>query len=158
MNRTTIALVWLGGFVLMVVLYAVGTLHFLSACEALLANAWAAMDRLFATLAHKALDAVRAAAVALYVVFVVLTVLARRQGLRTDGLLVTLSLVFLILAGIDWYPPGTRWTAAAALAAVGAGVMTSRLLNPPRRPPLERGSPWARRPFPASGDASQPPE
>ena len=153
MNRTTIGLIWLGGIVLMLALYAVGPLHFIANLETFLLNAWDVMDRVLATLAYKALDAVRAAAIALYVVFVVLAVLAHRQGLRAEGTLVTISIVFLILAGTDWYEPGPRWTAAALLAGLGAVMMTSRLLSP-RLPPPSRGSrgPWGRRPLSPDGD------
>lgn len=156
MNRTTIGLVWLGGIVLMLVLYAAGPLHFLAAFENFLLNIWDALDRLSALLAYKALDVVRAAAIALYVVFLVLAAVARRHGLRTDGLLVTLSLAFLILVGTDWYAPGTRWTAAAVLAGAGALVMTSRLLRPPPPPRMRSrrpGQPWPTGEFSPDGEA-----
>lgn len=153
MNRTTIGLIWLGGAALMLVLYAVGPLHFLATFEAFLLHAWDVMDRVLAALAYKALDVVRAAAIALYVVFVVLSVLARRQGLRAEGTLVTISIAFLILAGTDWYEPGTRWTAAALLAGLGAVIMTSRLLRPRLPPPSAgRRTPWERRPLSPDSD------
>ena len=92
----------------------------------------------------------RAAALALYAVFVVLAMLARRQGMRTVGMLVMLSVLFLILVETDWYDAGTKWFAAAVVAGVGAAMMTSRLLRPPP-PPRDAQQPWAHRPFSHDG-------
>ena len=151
MNRTTIGLVWLGGIVLMLLLYAIGPLHFLAAVHALFLNFWDALDNLIARLEHEALDAVRAAAIALYVVFVVLGVLALRQRLRAAPTLVIVSVLFLVLAESDWYDPGTKWFTAALLAGVGAAVMTSRLLRGP--PPPRSDQPWVQRTFYRNGPA-----
>jgi peptidoglycan/LPS O-acetylase OafA/YrhL len=76
---------------------------------------------------------VRAAAIALYVVFVVLALLAGHRGLRSGAALFVITLVFLMLVGTHWYEPGTKWFSAAVLAGVGAGMMTSRLMRPPSR-------------------------
>jgi hypothetical protein len=81
----------------------------------------------------RAFEVMRAAAIALYAVFVVLTVLAMQRGLRAGGMLLGVSLVFLLLVRTDWYDPGTKWLAAAVLAAVAAGVTTRRLLYAPSR-------------------------
>lgn len=144
MNKTTIGLVWLGGIVLMLLFYAIGPQHFLATCQAFFLDVWFAFNRLIETLAHQALDAVRAAALALYVVFVVLALLAHRHGVRSGGTLVLLSVLFLILVETDWYEPGTKWVAAAVVAGLGAAMMTSRLLRPPP-PPREPRSPWSKR-------------
>ncbi len=151
MNRTTIGLIWLGGLGLMLLLYAIGPQHFLAACQAFFVHLWLGLDRLMAVLAYKALDAVRAAAIALYVVFVALAVLARRHGMRSGGTLMMVSVLFLILVQTDWYDPGTKWLAAAVVAGVGAAMMTGRLLRPPPPPPGEPGSPWGHRPFSHDG-------
>ncbi len=128
------------------VLYAIGPLHFLIACEAFFANLWRVVGGLIATLAYQALDVVRAVAIALYVVFLVLAVLARRQGVRTGGTLVIVTLLFLLLVKTDWYDPGTKWVTAALLNAAGAAVMTSRLLRPPPPcPPEQTWSEWRSR-------------
>ncbi len=88
----------------------------------------------------RAFEVMRAAAIALYAVFVVLSLLAMRRGLRAGGMLIGITAVFLLLVRTDWYDPETKWLAALLLTAVAAGVTTKRLLYaPPLRGP---GNPW----------------
>jgi hypothetical protein len=54
-----------------------------------------------------------------------------RRGLRMGGMLVGVTLVFLLLVRTDWYDPGTKWLAAALLTAIAAGATTKRLLYAP---------------------------
>jgi len=140
LDRRIIALVWIGGGLLMAVVYAIGPQHFLAACEAFIVSAVRFVDDLVATLMWRAFEVMRAAAIALYAVFVVLAVLAMRRGLRAGGMLVGVSLVFLLLVRTDWYDPGTKWLAAAVLTAVAAAVTTKRLLYAP--PPRDPANPW----------------
>lgn len=151
MDRRTIGLIWLGGLLLMLALYVIGPQDFLANLENFLAAAWMTLDALIVRLSIQALNAVRAAAIALYVVFVLLALLARRRGLRSGGALLTVSVLFLLLVNTDWYEPGTKWFTAALLAAVGAVVMTGRLLRPPPPPMPGSGQPWTRRPFYRNG-------
>ena len=141
MDRKTIGLIWLGGIVLMAVLYLIGPQDFIRACEALLSRLWWYLGDLIEALTERAFDAVRAAAIALYVVFVVLAVLARRRGLRTGGALFIVSVLFVLLVETHWYESGTKWFSALVLAGVGAAVMTARLLRPPPLPRDPR-NPW----------------
>jgi hypothetical protein len=140
LDRRIIALVWIGGIVLMAAVYAIGPQNFLAACEAYIVAAARFVDELIATLMWRAFEVMRAAAIALYAVFVVLAVLAMRRRLRVGGMLVGVSIVFLLLVRTDWYDPGTKWLAAALVAAVAAGVTTKRLLHAP--PPRDPGGPW----------------
>jgi hypothetical protein len=140
LDRRVIALVWIGGLVLMAAVYAIGPQNFLAACEATILAAARFLDDLVATLMWRAFEVMRAAAIALYVVFVVLAVLAMRRGLRVGGMLVGVSVVFLLLVRTDWYDPGTKWLAAALLTAIAAAVTTKRLLR--AGPPRDRGNPW----------------
>lgn len=142
MNRTTIAWVWLSGIVLMVVLYVIGPQHFIQACEEAIARVWWFLADLVDTLMVRAFDAVRAAAIALYVVFVVLALMARRRGMHGGGALFIVTALFLILVGTNWYDRGTKWFSAAVLAGAGAATMTSRLLRAP--PPRDPAQPWGR--------------
>ncbi len=141
MDRRIIALVWLGGGVLMAAVYIIGPQHFLVACEAFIAAAISFVDELAATLMWRAFEVMRAAAIALYAVFVVLAVLAMRRGQRSGGMLLGVTLVFLLLVRTDWYDPGTKWLAAAVLTAIAAGVTTRRLLY--AAPPRDPADPWA---------------
>jgi hypothetical protein len=139
-NRNTIALVWLGGLVLMGVVYVVGPQHFFRVCEEAISQAWWDLADLIGTLTGRMFDVLRAAAIALYVVFVVLTFMARRRGLHGGGVLVIVTILFLILLGTGWYASGTKWFAAAVLAGAGAATMTHRLLRMP--PPRDPARPW----------------
>ncbi|HUN43314.1 MAG TPA: hypothetical protein VMU81_23720 [Acetobacteraceae bacterium] len=150
MDRKTIGVVWIGGIVLMVALYWIGPQNFIQSCEAFLSRIWWFLGDLIDTLSARAFDAVRAAAIALYAVFLVLTVMARRRGMRGGGAWLLVTLLFLLLVGTQWYDPGTKWFAAAVLAGVGAAVMTGRLLRPPPAPRDPR-YPWG-----AASDAHRP--
>ena len=86
-----------------------------------MSRCWWFVGDLIEALSTRAFDAVRAAAIALYVVFVVLAILARRGGHRSGGALFIVSALFLLLVGTHWYQPGTKWFSAAVLAGVGAG-------------------------------------
>jgi hypothetical protein len=142
MDRRTIASIWLGGIVLMVVLYVGGPQHVIELCQAYIAQFWSFIGDLIDMLTQRAFDAVRAAAIALYVVFVVLALLAGHHGLRSGAALFVITVVFLMLVGTRWYEPGTKWFSAAVLAGVGAGMMTSRLLRPPRPRRRDPRDPW----------------
>ncbi|HVC59528.1 MAG TPA: hypothetical protein VND19_04055 [Acetobacteraceae bacterium] len=141
MDRRTIGLIWIGGIVLMVVLYVIGPQDFIQACEAYLSRLWWFIGNLIETLSARAFNAVRAAALALYAVFAVLAVLARRRGLRGGGALFIVSALFLLLVGTRWYDPGIKWFTAAVLAGAGAAAMTARLLHPPPLP-RDPNNPW----------------
>ena len=147
MDRRTIAAIWLGGAILMMALYLVGPQQFIQQCEAFLTQFWIFIGDLIDALTERAFDVVRAAALALYVVFVVLALMAGHRGLRSGGALFTVTIVFLLLVGTHWYAPATRWFSAALIAGVGAVVMTGRLMRPPRDP---------RNPWGIAGRASTP--
>ena len=144
LDRRTIGLVWLGGIVLMAALYVIGPQHFIQACEDVITRVIWFIGDVVETLMSRAFDAVRAAAIAFYAVFVVLAVMAYRRGLHVGGTLVVVSVLFLVLVRSHWYDPGTKWLSAAIVAAVAAGVMTNRLV---------RSSPGPRDPARPWGDA-----
>ena len=143
MDRRTIASIWLGGVVLMVVLYIGGPQHVIELCQVYFAQFWSFIGDLIDALTQRAFDVVRAAAIALYVVFVVLALLAGHRGLRSGAALFVITVVFLMLVGTHWYAPGTKWFSAAVLAGVGAGMMTSRLMRPAPQRRHDPRDPWA---------------
>jgi membrane-associated phospholipid phosphatase len=142
MDRRTVASIWFGGVVLMVVLYIGGPQHVIELCQVYFAQFWSFIGDLLDALTQRAFDVVRAAAIALYVVFVVLALLAGHRGLRSGAALFVITLVFLMLVGTNWYAPGTKWFSAAVLAGVGAGMMTSRLMRPPPLARRDPRDPW----------------
>lgn len=129
-------MIWIGGLVLAVALYVVGPDRFIDACLDLFGSIDAALHNLALMLGTQAYAVVRALALALYVVFAVLTFLAARRGHRGTGALVVVSIVFLVLVWRPYaaYPaPLGRWLIALALVVIGAVMMTQRLLTPPLR-------------------------
>ncbi len=153
MDRRTIGLVWIGGIVLTAAVYAIGPQHFIELCEALLERLAGFLDDVLDTLMLRAFDGVRAVAIGLYAVFVVLAVLALRRGLRVGGTLLIVTVLFLLLVRTHWYDPATKWLAAAILTGVAAAVMTKRLI---RSVPFrgDAASPWGKA-FGSSTDRSQ---
>ncbi len=130
MERRTIALVWCVGAALALLVYVVGPDRFLQVCFAILAGVQAMFQSIMAAITVKAFELVRAAAIGLFVVFVVLGIVAARQGLRARAALVLVSVVYcmLLYPAIDGdYVSSSRWFGAFLLAAAGALVMTRRL-------------------------------
>ena len=156
MDRRTIGVVWIAGIILTVALYAIGPQNFIAACEAFIDHAWWWLGDVIEALTLRAFDAVRAVAIGLYVVFVVLAVLAQRRGIRTGGGLFVVSILFLVLIDTHWYESRLNWFSAAVLAGVGAAVMTRRLIAPmpPHRRPQD---PWGTSRFSATNQPGTPP-
>lgn len=151
MQRQTIGIIWIGGLVLALVLYWVGPDSFVTACLDLLAALDNAFNAFLSFLGTQAFNVVRAAAIAIFIVFLVLAFMAASKGLRAGWALVIVPITFLILV---WGPVSTmtgsisRWFAALLLVIIGGVVMTQRLLAPPppaRMPPPPPGS-WPPQP------------
>ena len=162
MDRRIIALIWIGGIVLTIAIYAIGPLHVITACERFINLAMWWLSTLLDTLMLRGLEVVRAAAIALYVVFVALAGLAAWRGLRPGGMLLVVSVVFVLVVGTDWYDSGTKFLACGIVTAVAAGVLTRRLIQAPR--PRNPADPWGiaargagHRPGSPPTPASQPP-
>jgi nicotinamide riboside transporter PnuC len=136
MRRDHILMIWIGGIVLAVALYLIGPDRFFDSVFSLLDGLDAALRNLVAEMGAKAYGVVRALAIAIYVVFAVLAVLASQRGHRGFWPLVVVSgvLMMLIWRPFGVYPaPLSRWIAALVLVVVAAVVMTQRLTIPPPR-------------------------
>lgn len=133
MRRNTIALVWLGGFLLAAVVYASGPGRFIYATLAGLDHAVWAFETWIGFVALQAFDAVRAAAIALFAVFLVLGIMASQR--RRGGGLIGVTVLFLALVGLGGYQSRFCWIAALAVAGAGALSMTRRLIEPSGRAP-----------------------
>lgn len=133
MRRNTIALVWLGGIVLAALVYAAGPGLFIGGVLAALhhldwlAGAWIGF------IAVQSFDLVRAIAIALFAVFLVLGFMAAHRG-RASGM-IGVTVLFVGLVGIGGYESRFFWLAALAVAAAGALSMTRRLIEPLGRAP-----------------------
>ena len=102
MGRSTIALVWLGGIVLTALIYVAGPGHFIFAVTSALSQAEWAVGNAVAYLSWRAFDLVRAAAIALFVVYLVLGILASQRGLGRGGM-VGISVLFVVLIALGGY-------------------------------------------------------
>ena len=140
MDRRTLTAIWAGGAVLMILVYLIGPQHFLTVVGAAITDALHALSVLIDTMVERTFELVRAAAIALYAVFVVLAVLSLMRGVRAGGMLIVVSLVFWLFVRTDWYEPGTKWLTACLIAAAAAVMQTQRLLRVAR--PRNPADPW----------------
>jgi hypothetical protein len=145
MSRNTIAVIWVVGIVLALIVYVTGPDRFVFAAFDVMQRAWWGVQAALLNFSIAAFDLVRALAIGLYFVFVALAVLSIRRGGRGRGALVAVSLVFF---GLIWRSAGegfgthTRWMTALLLTAVAALSMTRRLTRP------DEPSPWHVGPMP----------
>jgi hypothetical protein len=132
MQGKTIAIIWVVGLALAFGLYVTGPERFfaslLSAFDEFI---WRLQDALY-VFGSKTFEVIRALAIALFVVFFALGVVAAQRGIKARGALTLVSALFLILlagpgSGTPIHP--SRWTEAFVLSAVAAVVMTQRLMR-----------------------------
>lgn len=139
-GRNIVALVWFGGAALALLLYLIGSGPLIDASLAALARAEWAIANGIAYLSTQTFDLVRSAAIALFVVFLVLGALAKQRGVGRGSGLVGLVVLFVVLVALGGYQSRFCWLAALLVAGAGAVGMTQRLLNPPLRGPWRPGA------------------
>jgi hypothetical protein len=135
-RREHILMIWIGGFVLAVALYMIGPDRFLDACLGLIDGIDAVFRNLVIELGAQTYGVVRALALALYVVFAVLAVLASQRGHRGFWALIVVTGLFMMLIWRPFgvYPaPLNRWLAALILVGIAAVIMSQRLTVKPLR-------------------------
>jgi hypothetical protein len=135
-RREQVLMIWVGGLVLAIALYVIGPDRFIDACLELFDSVDAALRDLVARLGAQTYGVVRAFAIAIYVVFAVLCVLASQRRLSGFWALIVVTVVFFMLTGHPFgiYPaPLSRWIMALALIVISAIVMTQRLTAPTMR-------------------------
>jgi hypothetical protein len=140
MRREQILMIWIGGFVLAVALYLVGPDQFIDAVWALTDRIDAAFRDLVAQLGARSYGVVRAFAIAIYVVFAVLCVLASRRGHHGLWPLIVVTAVFFMLTGHPFdadSAPLSRWIVALVVVVIAAVMMTQRVTA---APPTRGGS------------------
>lgn len=128
MGRNTVALVWLGGAVLALLVYATGPGHVIAAAIAGIEHAVWEFQRWLGFVAFQSFDLIRAVAIGLFAVFIVLGILAGQRG--RGGGMVGVTVLFLALVGFGGYDSRFCWLAALIIAAFGALSMTRRLIEP----------------------------
>jgi hypothetical protein len=155
MRRNIVVPVWLVGIALTVAVYQIGPDRIVWTAFESLHRLRESLDEAFAALALNIFDLMRALAIGLFPVFVVLSLMALRRGLPARGALAAVTLVFLLLLAAPLRRgeviSDTRWTGAFLLVLVGSIAMTRRLTalpGPISRGPSSRGpagSPWPSR-------------
>jgi hypothetical protein len=137
-SRSTIAIIWIAGLILAALLYSIGPDRFVSACLNILDTIDYTLHNLAFALGARTYAVVRALAIALYVVFVILAFLSSQQGRGGFGSIFVVTVLLLILV---WRPfdsdpaPIARWLLALILTLFGAITMTQRLIVQPRQNP-----------------------
>ncbi len=134
MRRNSLAVIWLCGFLATVAVYEVGPDRFVAQLSYALSHLGDTLDALASQLIYGAFDLMRALALGLFGVFVVLCAVANRRGIRSIRTLVVVGFLFLALIGAfgfgDDVSISRHWLGAFVLAGVGALVMTRRLSRP----------------------------
>ena len=134
MRRNSVAMVWLFGLLATIAVYEIGPDRFVGNLLYALDHFSETLDILAGQLIYGAFDLMRAMALGLFGVFVVLCAIAHRRGIRSIRTLVVVSVLFLALIGAfgvsDGISISRHWLGAFLLAAVGAAVMTQRLARP----------------------------
>lgn len=127
-KRNPVAAVWAFGLVVAVLAYVLGPYNLLTAITATIREAAAWMERLSFELFRTAAGFIRAAAIGLYAVFVVLALMVLRQGGQAKTALVVVTGLFYLLVWTGEYDIGhERWFLAFGLCAISALVMTRKL-------------------------------
>lgn len=133
MNRNTIGLIWIGGLVLAVLLTVIGPGMLGTTLAGAVDRSFDTVSRALAQLGDPLREMIRGFAIAAYVVFIVLCVLARRRGLPSMTTAIVVTLLLLLLAGEpgEWGRSlhGSHWLLALLLTVGGALLMTRRLLG-----------------------------
>lgn len=133
MRRNTVGVVWVVGLLLAAGLYLAGPDRFGTVVVEDVAWAVQQVQGAFYLLGAQAFDAARALAIGVFAVFVALCLIAVARGLRARGALLAVGAVYLfLLLGPDSGEPilPDRWLGALLVAAIGALVMTRRLMLP----------------------------
>ena len=138
MRPDRLAIIWIGGFVLAAIIYAIGPDRFVDACLNFVQTIDDAVRAIAQMLGAEAFGVVRALAIAFYIVFAVLCFMASSRRLGGISTLVVVTVVNLALV---WRPysapaPLSQWTIALILILVGATTITQRLMAAPQRPPF----------------------
>lgn len=135
LRPTAITAIWLTGGLLALLAYAVGPDRFVYRVLDALDILQAEVAAFVLNLELASFDLLRAVAIGLFIVFVLLAGMAIRRGLRGRTALIVVSCAYLFAIGSS--ATRTGWTMAFLLALAGAASMTGRLMR--AAPPVRSG-------------------
>ena len=130
--RRPVAVVWIVGLLIALLLYLRQPEHVLDGIELVLADVEQQFDGFIISLSRQSILIIRALAIALFVVFVALAVIAAQRGLPARRMLLVVAFLYIVLL---WHPfsgliLARDWVFAFLISAVASLVMTRRLAGP----------------------------
>lgn len=130
--RRPVAIIWIVGLLLAVLLYVGQPEHILDSITLALSSVEAQFDGFIISLSHQSILIIRALAIALFVVFVALALIAARRGLPARRMLLVVAFLYIVLL---WHPfsgliLARDWVFAFLISAVASLIMTRRLAGP----------------------------
>jgi hypothetical protein len=132
MRDRAVTAVWVVGLALAALVYLVGPDRFLETVFVEADHLAEAAQQALLLAGARAYDVVRALAIACFAIFFALSVIATGRGQPARGLLLIVSLLFLVLVWHEGPEATGHWLLAFLLAAAGAASMTRRLSSAPR--------------------------
>ncbi len=131
MDRKKLYMIWGGGALLALLIFGLGPDRVLTQVAYMLDSFWWNLTNWLRDINGRVYDLLRACAIASFVVFWVLGVMAVRAGARGWAALLVITLIFLLLVGTPGHweirVPAGDWLAALVASVVGALTMSGRL-------------------------------
>ena len=131
MDKNRLYLIGGGGALLALAIFYLGPDLVLTRIAYFLDNFWWHLTNWLQNMGGRAYDLLRACAIAVFVVFWVLGIMAVRAGARGRLALLVVTLMFWLLVGSpghwDLRVPAGDWLAALLVAVVAAATMSGRL-------------------------------
>ena len=127
MQNRTVAAVWILGLALAALIYVLGPDDALARLSGWADQAGGFVTALADTLGGRALDILRAMAIGCFTVFFALSIVATGRGHPSVGLMLVVTVLFLLLVWHQGREAAGHWTLALLLAASAAMNVTRRL-------------------------------
>ncbi len=127
--RRPVAIVWIVGLLIALLLYLRQPEHVIDSIALALNDVEQRFDGFIISLSHQSILIVRALAIALFIVFVALAIIAGQRGLPARRMLLVVAFLYIVLL---WHPfsgliLARDWVFAFLISAVASLVMTRRL-------------------------------
>lgn len=130
--RRSVGIVWIVGLLLALLLYLRQPERVIDTIALGLSDVEQQFDGFVISLSHQSILIIRALAIALFIVFVALAVIAAQRGLPARRMLLVVAFLYIVLL---WHPfsgliLARDWVFAFLISAIASLVMTRRLTGP----------------------------